>query len=71
MAQSARNDIAIWKSSPLALLFHGLNVEEVLRSDKDDVADMYSRSKNMRVQLGNTASGVKLKNEVNLDERIA
>jgi hypothetical protein len=70
MAQSARHNILIWKSSPLALLFHGLNAEEVLRSDKNDVADMYSRSKNMRVQLGNTASGVKLKNEVNLDGRI-
>jgi hypothetical protein len=71
MAQSARHDIGIWKSSPLALIFHGLEVEDVQYTHQDNVANMQSRSKNMRVRLGNTASGVKFKKEQKLNERNA
>jgi hypothetical protein len=65
VTQSTRHGIAAWKSSPLALLFHGLDAREVQHSDADDVANMHFRAKNMRVRLRDTASGVKLENEQN------
>ncbi|KAF1852004.1 uncharacterized protein K460DRAFT_424950 [Cucurbitaria berberidis CBS 394.84] len=60
-AQSAKDSVTIWKSSPLALLFHGLNPGTLGRlQDTMEVEDMKIRAKEMRVRLRHEESGAGL-----------
>jgi hypothetical protein len=62
VAQSAKGGVAVWKSSPLALLFHGLDEQSVERlRDTKEVAEMERRARHVRVQLCDQGSGVILK----------
>lgn len=59
--QSGKEDVLIWKESPLALLFHGLQLED--RNEVNgtiDLKGMELKAKNIRVKLRNRGSGVKL-----------
>jgi hypothetical protein len=60
MAQSANEGVAVWKSSPLALLFHGVHLRSLEVREPMDVAGMESRAKKIRVQLRRGEGGVKL-----------
>jgi hypothetical protein len=60
--QSAKDEVVVWKESPLALLFHGLQLkEERDQSGPMDLAGMESKAKKVRVRLRNGDFGVKLK----------
>ncbi|OAK99218.1 hypothetical protein IQ06DRAFT_378133 [Phaeosphaeriaceae sp. SRC1lsM3a] len=58
--QSAKNGVVVWKSSPLALLFHGLQLEDKERCEPMNLAGMEHRAKQIRVQLRDGGSSVKL-----------
>lgn len=62
--ESAKSDVAIWKSSPLALVFHGLNASSVeqLRGTTE-LAEMDARARQIEVRLRDTGSGVMLEDE--------
>jgi hypothetical protein len=54
VAQSAMNGTAVWKSSPLALLFHGLSglsVQQEQRCDAMDLREMDETAKGIKVRL--------------------
>jgi hypothetical protein len=54
VAQSAINHTAVWKSSPLALLFHGLSglyVQQEQRYDAMDLREMDETAKVIKVKL--------------------
>jgi hypothetical protein len=61
VAQSAKNNVSIWKSSPLPLIFHGLpsaraeHLEEI-----HEIDDMEKKAKGIRVQLRKTGQGIAL-----------
>jgi hypothetical protein len=60
--QSAKDEVVVWKESPLVLLFHGLQLkEERDQSGPMDLAGMESKAKKVRVRLRNGDFGVKLK----------
>lgn len=61
VAQPRKHKTAVWKSSPPALLFHGVDKEE--QPAVDEVPSMQSRAENLRIRLRKTASGVKLYND--------
>jgi hypothetical protein len=66
MAQSARKDVAVWKSSPLALIFHGLSaggerVEEMRGSHS--IREMERKARDIRVRLRDSGGGSKLEEE--------
>lgn len=58
--QSAKNGVVVWKSSPLALLFHGLQLEDKERCEPMNLEGMEHRAKQIRVQLRDGGSSVKL-----------
>lgn len=56
---SYRERAPVWKSSSLALLFHGIDEGERL-GPLDDIQEMELRAKNMEVTLGDREAGYKL-----------
>lgn len=64
MFQSARHDVALWKSSPVPLLFHGLEENESNRLRKArGVVEMERLSRDIKVELkddSGVGSGVRL-----------
>lgn len=58
--QSAKDGVVVWKSSPLALLFHGLHLENKERCEPMNLAGMEQRAKQIRVQLRDGGSSAKL-----------
>ncbi|OQV09276.1 hypothetical protein CLAIMM_13412 [Cladophialophora immunda] len=61
VAQSSRPGSAgVWKSSPLALLWHGFEAPQPTSPASDDLKTLETMSKNMSVQLRQTALGWKL-----------
>lgn len=61
--QSKRHNVAVWKSSPLALLFHGLEPGEKQHIDQYNADGMQKHARGMRVRLIETGSGVRLKEQ--------
>jgi hypothetical protein len=62
--ESAKSDVAIWKSSPLALVFHGLNASSVEKlRGTTELAEMDARARQIEVRLRDTGSGVMLEDE--------
>jgi hypothetical protein len=52
VAQSAESGVAVWKSSPLVLLFHGLNTSSVEQvHGVIEIADMEDHARTMEVSL--------------------
>lgn len=49
----------VWKSSSLAVLFHGLNAEEI-GSDPDSSSEMAQVAKTLEVRLNDSAGGYQL-----------
>lgn len=58
VAQSARHGVAVWKSSSLALLFHGLVAQPECKGN--NVASMEDQAKYIRVRLQSTDLWIKL-----------
>ena len=62
--QSARHEVALWKSSPVPLLFHGLDENETKRLRKaKGVVEMERLSRDIKVELkddSGVGSGVRL-----------
>ncbi|KAK4938467.1 hypothetical protein LTR10_021096 [Elasticomyces elasticus] len=54
------NSIGIWKSSPLALLWHGFEVPQPTSATSDDLKTMEAMSSSMNVHLQQTGLGWKL-----------
>lgn len=51
----------IWKSSPLALLFHGLEMPDRHQTNVNDINGMKGLTKGMIVKLSTTEKGLKFK----------
>lgn len=60
VVQSARHGVAVWKSSPLALLFHGVESEGAVPEDLNTILLMERRAKTMSVKLSGTENGAML-----------
>lgn len=58
--QSSKDGVVVWKSSPLALLFHGLQLEDKQRCEPMSLAGMEHRAREIKVQLREGGYGVKL-----------
>ena len=56
----AFKNASIWKSTPLALLFHGLELLDGRHVDGDDVSDMETMAREITVRLETTNDGLKL-----------
>lgn len=63
VAQSERHNVAVWKSSPLALLFHGLKSDEAPRADLHSIPEMEKHANKLKVRLRNIGSGTQLEEE--------
>ena len=61
VAQSAREDVPVWKSSPFALLFHGLSTEMVEQMrGVNEVREMELKARHIRVCLRDSGGGLML-----------
>jgi len=63
VVQSRKYKVAMWKSSPLALLFHGVNFEEPLLDDLNTIPKMEKHAKSMSVKLKGTNKGTILEEQ--------
>ncbi|KAF3042260.1 hypothetical protein E8E11_005129 [Didymella keratinophila] len=63
VVQSRKHNVAVWKSSPLALLFHGVNFEEPLLDDLNTIPQMEKHAKSMSVKLNGTNRGTMLEGQ--------
>lgn len=63
VAQSARHSVPVWKSSPLALLFHGLEPSKHQRIDLQSIAEMERCARTVRVRTNETRSGVRFEEQ--------
>lgn len=62
----------IWKSSPLALIFHGLDEPNSLQTTRvlEENDDMEQRAKEIIVRLANTGGGLNLVASSNMEKRV-
>lgn len=63
VAQSARHNVAVWKSSPLALMFHGPESSKHQPVDLQSIAEMERYAKTLEVRLADTGSGMRFKEQ--------
>jgi hypothetical protein len=64
VVQSARSSVPVWKSSPLALLFHGLKLSSIEPSRLvTDIGGMEQRARGLKVKLIHSPSGFALQEE--------